>query len=111
MNLKTVLRRGLWFVNVGSALTAMATSRLRRDRIFMLFEGRSYTYGQVLEESRRYAALFSAVRRARIAAGKLARGEQLAIGACMENTPEFVFAVFGAALSGDVLFGINTGFR
>jgi fatty-acyl-CoA synthase len=28
-----------------------------------------------------------------------------------ENTPEFVFAFFGAALSGDVLFGINTGHR
>ena len=111
MNLKTALRRGLWFVNVGSALTAMATSRIRRDRVFMVFEGRSYTYAEVLEQSRRYAALFSAVRRARIAAGKLARGEQLAIGACMENTPEFVFAVFGAALSGDVVFGINTGFR
>ncbi|HEX7601539.1 MAG TPA: hypothetical protein VF316_08040 [Polyangiaceae bacterium] len=51
MNLKTALRRGLWFVNVGSAL--VATTRLRRDETFFLFESRSYTYGAVLEEARR----------------------------------------------------------
>ena len=43
--------------------------------------------------------------------GRVSPDEQLAIGMYQENTPEFVFAFFGAALSGDVLFGINTGFR
>ena len=37
--------------------------------------------------------------------------DSLAVGMYQENTPEFIFAFFGAAMSGSVLFGFNTGFR
>ena len=77
----------------------------------MLFEGRSYTYGEVAQQAGRYARLFRAAKRDRVRDGRVGKGDQLAIGMYQENTPEFVFALFGAALSGDVLFGINTGHR
>ena len=111
MNLKTILRTGLWFADLGSVFRWRARSRSRRDRPFLLFEGRVYTYGDVYGEAVRYAALFGKARRDRTSDGRVGPGEQLAVGVYQENTPEFVFALFGAALSGDVLFGINTGFR
>jgi len=96
---------------VGRVFRWLASSRLRRNRPFLLFEGRNYTYGEVAQQAARYARLFRAAKRERVSDGRVGPGEQLAIGMYQENTPEFVFALFGAALSGDVLFGINTGFR
>lgn len=89
----------------------MALSRRRRNRPFLLFENQTYAYGEVCREALRYASLFRAVRRDRLREGRIGQGEPLAVGMYQENTPEFVFAFFGAAVSGDVLFGINTGFR
>ncbi len=89
----------------------LASLRSRRNRPFLLFENQTYTYGDVYRQAVRYAGLFRAVKRDRLKEGRIGPAEQLAIGMYQENTPEFVFAFFGAALSGDVLFGINTGFR
>ncbi len=105
------MRKGLWFADVGRVFGWLATQRSRRNRPFMLFENRTYTYGEVYRQSARYASLFHAARRDRLRDGRVAQGDQLAIGIYQENTPEFVFALFGAAMSGEILFGINTGFR
>jgi len=105
------MRKGLWFADVGSVFRWLALSRSRRNRPFLLFEGRTYTYGEVADQAARYACLFRAARKDRRSDRRVGPGEQLAIGMYQENTPEFVFAFFGAALSGDVLFGINTGHR
>ncbi len=105
------MRKGLWFADVGSVFRWLALSRSRRNRPFLLFEGRNYTYGEVAHQAARYARLFRAAKRDRVREGRVGHGDQLAIGMYQENTPEFVFALFGAALSGDVLFGINTGHR
>ena len=111
LKLKTILRKGLWFADLGSVFRWRALSRSRRDRPFLLFEGRVYTYAEVYGRAVRYAALFGKARRDRTSDGRIGPGEPLAVGLYQENTPEFVFALFGATLSGDVLFGINTGFR
>jgi fatty-acyl-CoA synthase len=101
----------LWFTDVGRAFRWWALRRTRCNRPFLLYENQTYTYGDVYRQAVRYANLFGAVKRDRVKEGRLEEGEPLAIGIYQENTPEYVFALFGAALSGDVLFGINTGFR
>ena len=111
ISLKSLLRKCLWFLNVGFVLKKRAASRSFRDRIFFIFEGRAYTYGATYKEAVRYANLFGAVQEERVRSGHLNAGEKLAVGIYQENTPEFIFAFFGAAINGSTLFGINTGFR
>jgi len=84
---------------------------LLRNRTFFLFEGESYTYRQAYLQAERFAGLFSKLRSERVADGTLAADQPLNVALYQENTPEFLFAVFGAALSGDIVFGINTGAR
>ncbi|MBN1534167.1 MAG: AMP-binding protein [Spirochaetes bacterium] len=112
MNLKTIIRRFLWFVNFRSML--LLTLRwlfIRRNRVLFIFEGREYTYGEVFRQAKRYADFFLAERQRRIDAGRLGAKDRLALGVYMENTPEYLFASLAAGLSNSVLFAINTGFR
>jgi acyl-CoA synthetase (AMP-forming)/AMP-acid ligase II len=108
--LKGLIRR-LSLVNVGNLLRLRALDPRTRDTTFMLFEDRAFSYAQTYAESRRYASLFRSLRERRVVGGRLAPGAQLPIGIYQENTPEFVLAGFGAALSNDVIVGLNTGFR
>jgi fatty-acyl-CoA synthase len=108
---KTILRKTLGFLNVGSMFRFLAGLPFRRNRVLFIFEGREYTYAQTCAESERYAALFLSVKQERIKKGLMNHQDSLAVGMYQENTPEFVFAFFGAAMSGSVLFGFNTGFR
>jgi len=91
-----LLFRGLWF---------------RRNRVFFLFEGREYTYGETYREAARYAEYFLLQRKERVDAGTLGEKERLTLAIYQENTPEYIFAALGAGLSNSVLFAINTGFR
>lgn len=108
---KSILRKTLGFLNVGSIFKFLAASPFRRNRVFFIFEGRAYTYAEICAEARRYAALFLSVKQEQIQKGCLKYQDSLAVGMYQENTPEFIFAFFGAAMSGSVLFGFNTGFR
>ena len=83
----------------------------RANRVFMIFEGREYTYREVYKESQRYASYFMALRNDQVKKGILKDGRRLHIAIYQENTPEFVFILFGAAMSDTTIFGINTGFR
>ncbi len=87
--------------HVGSLLRLRVA--LHGDRPFLLFEGRTYSYRETLEAARRFARRFEALADD--------RGRRAAVGLYADNTPEFVFAVLGAALSGSMVFGFNTGFR
>ena len=60
--------------------------------IYFWFEGKAYTYGQVLEQSRRVAHGFAAMG--------VKKGDHVAV--LMENCPEFIFTWFGLALLGAV---------
>jgi fatty-acyl-CoA synthase len=112
LNLKTAIQKGLWFVHFRSMIRLLLWDmRSRRNRVFFLFEGREYTYGEVYRESVRYGNYFLAQRKKRVDAGTLGSGERLTLGIYQENTPEYLFAAFGAGLSNSILFAINTGFR
>ncbi len=109
--LKSIVRHGLWFVTVGRLFARRAKSRRLRDKVFFIFEGREFTYHQTWVEATRYAGWFEQLRAQRVEAGDLAADAPLLVGIYQENSPEFVFAFFGAALTGAVIFGLNTGFR
>lgn len=112
LNLKTIIRKCLGFVNFSTMTKATLWWMWpRRNRIFFIFEGREFTYGDVYRQSQRYAHFFLLIRKKLVDSGKLANDQRMAFGVYMENTPEFLFASFGAALSNSILFAINTGFR
>jgi fatty-acyl-CoA synthase len=82
-----------------SVTTADQLFRLRADDdgIGLLFDGQSWTWRQVLVEAERRADLMRTLR----------DSEPLHIGILMENTPEYLFLLAGAALAGAVVVGIN----
>lgn len=106
-----VARRVLGHFRLGQLLRARASVPRLRARPFMLWEGTALTYADVYREASRYGALFRATRHALVARGELEPDAQLAVGIYRDNAPSFVFAVLGAALEGDVIIGLNTGFR
>jgi len=112
INLKTIIRKGLGFVNF-STMIKMTLWWLwfRRNRVFFIFEGREYTYREVYQQSRRYAHFFLNVRKKLVDSGRLDKKKRLSFGVYMDNNPEFFFASFGAGLSNSILFAINSGFR
>ncbi len=112
MNTKSIVRNAFGFVNFASMIE-LYTRLLpgRKHRTFFIFEGVSYSYGEVYERSRRYADFFLSERRRAIESGALGERDRFALGIYMENTPEYLFASFGAGLSNSILFAINTGFR
>jgi len=111
LSLKTFLRKGLGFINVGSVFKRKALSRKCKNKTFFIFEGQKFTYGDVYEKALLFSHFFHDMRRERLGKGQMEPGEKLAVGLYQENTPEFVFLLFGAAMSDTTIFGINTGFR
>ncbi len=68
------------------------------DRPALRFGERIWTHGELLAEAERFAALFSA---------RLDPGRPPHVGVLLDNMPEYVFALCGAALSGSVVAGLN----
>lgn len=110
-SLAEVARRALGVFTAGGLLRLRARMPLLRHRPFIIFEGNTWTYAQTYREAKRHARLFRHRRQALVRDGKLNSDEPLAIGLYMENRPSFLFASFGAALEGDMVVGLNTGFR
>ena len=67
-------------------------ARVEDDNTGLLFEDQSWTWREVVAESAARAATMSA-------------GQH--IGVLLENVPEYVFTLFGAALAGAVVVGLN----
>jgi fatty-acyl-CoA synthase len=110
-DLKSILSR-LWFVNFGTILRLwMWWIWPRRKRVFFIFEGREYSYGEVYRRSLDFARFFADEREKRVASGALSEEERLCLGIYVDNIPEFLFASFAAGLSNSILFAVNTGFR
>jgi fatty-acyl-CoA synthase len=63
------------------------------------FGERIWTHGELLAEAERFAALFRA---------RLDPGRPPHVGVLLDNTPDYVFALCGAALSGSVVAGLNS---
>ncbi|MFY9398092.1 MAG: AMP-binding protein [Desulfomonilia bacterium] len=112
ITVKSLLRTMLWFINFSSMLRlSLWWLWFRRKRVFFIFEGREYTYGETYRQARRFANFFLWKRRQLVESGQLAPNERLSFGVYMDNTPEYLFASFAAGLSNSVLFAVNTGFR
>lgn len=99
------------YVNIGLIFKHMVLFTSRRNRPLMFFEGREYTYKEVHEQACRYGRLFRFTKDKRVQRGLMNQKEALAVGLYLDNSPDFVFAVFGAAMTGTTIFGINTSFR
>ena len=84
----------------GTAPDTVAALLVRRaddDHRALHFEGRWWTWRQVVAEARARAALLDG----------LADGEPLHVGVLLENTDEYLFLLGGAALAGAVVVGCN----
>ncbi len=110
-DLKTLIRRVFWFVNFSTMLKLTMHWLPRGRRPFVVFEDTTYTYRQVYAASLRYARFFLYHREALIRSGRLREKDRMTVGIYQENTPDFLFAAFGAGLSNCVLFAVNTGFK
>ena len=82
-----------------SVTTASRLVRLRAedDGTGLLFEGQRWTWRQVVSEAQRRAELLLDLR----------EDGPFHVGVLMENTPEYLFLLAGAALAGAVIVGAN----
>jgi fatty-acyl-CoA synthase len=69
-----------------------------RDRPAVRFEERVWTHGEYLAESARWANLFL---------GHRVSGRPFNVAVLLDNLPEYLFALGGAALAGAALVGLN----
>ena len=77
INLKTIIRNVLGFVNFGTMIKlTMWWLWFRRKRVFFIFEGREYTYREVYLQSRRYERFFLNVRKKLVDSGKMGQREE-----------------------------------
>jgi fatty-acyl-CoA synthase len=86
-------------------MTTVADLLLRRagdDAPALLFEDRSWSYRQLVDEGRRRAALFAELHDA---------GRPPHVGVLLHNVPDYLFWLAAGALSGTVIVGINSTYR
>ncbi|MFC4591823.1 AMP-binding protein [Sphaerisporangium corydalis] len=76
----------------------LVEARAHDGRPGLRFEDRTYTWAEVVREARGRAALALATRRP---------GRPFHVGVLLDNVPEYVFWIFGAALAGAAVAGIN----
>lgn len=69
------------------------------DRPALHFGDRRWTHAELFEEAERFAALFRA---------RLDPGRPPHVGLLLDNTPDYVFALCGAAIIGAAVAGLNT---
>ncbi len=81
---------------MAETIAELLAARVADDRVGLVFEGRTWTWGEVVEECLARAAL--------LRASGLDRGH---VGVLLDNLPEYVFLLGAAALSGSVIVGAN----
>ncbi len=89
-----------------STACELLLARADDDRPALLFEDRRWSYRQLVDEGRRRAAFHSQFQTRFPDAGRPPH-----IGILLDNSPEYVFWLTAAALSGSVLVGINSTYR
>jgi fatty-acyl-CoA synthase len=80
-----------------TTVTELLLGRAEDDNVGLRFEDASWTWRQVVAESRRRAAWLLAHR----------REGPFHVGVLLENIPEYLFLLGGAALAGATVVGIN----
>jgi fatty-acyl-CoA synthase len=86
--------------DAAALLRANASDPARRDRPALRFADRVWTHREYVAECLRFANLFLDRR-----PGGGARGTH--VGVLLDNTPEYLFALGGAALAGTAVVGLN----
>ena len=84
--------------NAAALLRDNAADPDRRDRPAVRFDDRVWTHGEYVAESCRWANLFLSHR---------VEGRPLHVAVLLDNVPEYLFALGGAALSGAAVVGLN----
>jgi fatty-acyl-CoA synthase len=92
-------------VPVGDLLRANAADPGRAGRVFLSFEDRRITFADYYAESVRWANLLLHSRPAGPPAGTAAA--PFHVGVLLDNTPDYFYALGGAALAGATVVGIN----
>ncbi len=77
-------------------------ARAGDDRPAFLFEDQAWTYRQVVEEGLRRATVFAQYHEP---------GSPPHVGVLLDNVPEYLFWLVGAALGGAVVVGVNSTYR
>jgi fatty-acyl-CoA synthase len=85
-----------------STISALLLAREDDDRTGFLHEDGSWSFRQVIDEARRRAALFEDLHDP---------DRPPHIGVLLDNTPDYLFWLAGAALAGAVVVGINSTYR
>ncbi len=75
-------------------------SRAQDEHEGLRFEGRSWSWAEVIAEASARAAVLDGIEPG-------GDRSQVHVGILMQNTPDYVFWLLAAALSGDVVVGIN----
>jgi fatty-acyl-CoA synthase len=86
--------------NAAALLRRNGTDSATASRAALHFEERTWTHADFLAESVRWANLF-------LAHGPSTPDGVLHVGVLLDNTPDYLFALGGAALSGAVVVGLN----
>jgi fatty-acyl-CoA synthase len=89
-----------------STAAELLLARADDDRPALLFEDRSWSHRQLVDEGRRRIALHAPFQ-----VEFREDDRPLHIGVLLDNTPEYVFWLAAAALSGAVVVGINSTYR
>src|SRR6266516_426731 len=84
--------------DAAALLRRNATDVSIRDRPAVKFGDRVWTHGEYVDEASRWAQLFLA---------RAPAGRALHVGVLLDNTPDYLFALGGAALAGAAVVGLN----
>ena len=86
--------------DAAALLRSNASDPERRDRPAVQFGDRVWTHGDYVAECHRFANLLLARRPS-------GRARAVHVGVLLDNTPEYLFALGGAALAGAAVIGLN----
>jgi fatty-acyl-CoA synthase len=86
------------FVPEHATIAGLLLARAHDDNTALLFEDQRWTWRELVQEAATRSALLQELRPA---------GRPWHLGVLLENTPEYVFLIAGAALCGATVVGIN----
>jgi fatty-acyl-CoA synthase len=84
--------------NAAALLRRNATDAAIRHRPAVKFDDHMWTHGEYVEEASRWAQLFLS---------RAPADRALHVGVLLDNTPDYLFALGGAALAGAAIVGLN----
>ena len=84
-----------------ATIAELVAARARDDHLGLVFEGQSWTWAEIVHECAVRAALLLDARR------RASSTAPFHVGVLLDNVPEYVFLLGGAALAGAAVVGIN----